>query len=155
MKVKVILPNAGNLIQRKGLDKNGWVQKQFTNMVSGRIVRYMPASSATRVLATKLKFIKSPTEIEVLGPYAKYQYFGKAMVNAKTGKGPALIPGVGYRYRKGTILKVTNRDLDYSDSYNKDAGPFWDRALMAAEGKAIVNDMQELVDRGRGNVSNR
>ena len=155
MTVKVVLPNAGKLIQQKGLGRNGWVQKQFTNMVSGRIVRYMPASSATRVLATKLKFIKSPTEIEVLGPYAKYQYYGKVMVNAKTGKGPALIPGVGYRYRKGTILKVTSRDLNYSDSYNKDAGPFWDRALMAAEGKAIVNDMQKLINRGSGNVSNR
>ena len=45
------------------------------------------------------------------GPYARYLYYGNKMVNAKTGKGPALIRDkygniVGYRYRKGTKLKV-------------------------------------------------
>jgi len=38
--------------------------------------------------------------------YARYLYFGNKMVDADTGKGPALIEDVGYRYRKGATLKV-------------------------------------------------
>ncbi len=38
--------------------------------------------------------------------YARYLYFGNKMVDAETGKGPALIEDVGYRYRKGATLKV-------------------------------------------------
>lgn len=38
--------------------------------------------------------------------YARYLYFGNKMVDADTGKGPALIKDVGYRYRKGATLKV-------------------------------------------------
>lgn len=38
--------------------------------------------------------------------YARYLYFGNKMVDSETGKGPALIEDVGYRYRKGSTLKV-------------------------------------------------
>ena len=38
--------------------------------------------------------------------YARYLYFGNKMVDSETGKGPALIEDVGYRYRKGATLKV-------------------------------------------------
>lgn len=45
------------------------------------------------------------------GPYARYLYYGKRMVNAKTGKGPGFIEGVGYRWRKGTKLRPTSQDI--------------------------------------------
>lgn len=43
--------------------------------------------------------------------YARYLYFGNKMVDSETGKGPALVHDsngneVGYRYRKGAVLKV-------------------------------------------------
>lgn len=45
------------------------------------------------------------------GPYGRYLYRGNKMVNAKTGKGPAMIHDkygnpIGLRYKKGTKLKV-------------------------------------------------
>jgi hypothetical protein len=86
----------------------------------------MPKQSGN--LSTKLKIIKSPTEIEVLGPYARYQYYGKVM------EGPA--PRI-----------VTDRDLQYDTSKHPLAGPFWDRRLMAAEGDAIASDVEEYVGR--------
>ena len=49
------------------------------------------------------------------GPYANYLYRGKKMVNRKTGKGPALIPNVGYRYKRETKLKPTGENLKFSD----------------------------------------
>lgn len=149
MRVKIDFPTAGQLIRKKGLDPNGHVQMFHTMNINRRITRYMPASSATRVLATKLKHIKSPTEIEVLGPYAKYQYYGKVMVDSVTGKGPFYIEDVGFRFRKGATLKVTGRNLEYTTTFNPKAGPFWDRALVAAEGKAMEADLQRYINRRR------
>ena len=133
------------ILTRLGVNKTGDVQMQLTRIVNKRITRYMPFR--TGALSTKLKYIKSPTEIEVSTPYARMMYYGKAMVNSKTGKGPALIPGVGYRYKKGTILKVADRDLKYDTTKNQQAGPFWDRRMMAAEKDAIVSDIQAYIRR--------
>lgn len=133
------------ILARLGVDKNGDVQKFVTMIVNKRITRYMPCR--TGVLSTKLKYIKSPTEIEVLGPYARYQYNGKVMVNAATGKGPAFIPGVGYRYKKGTILRATDRNLQYDTTKNVLAGPFWDRRMMAAESGQIVAEVRAFIRR--------
>ena len=144
-RVKVEMKPVSTILTRLGVDRNGDVQMQLTRIVNKRITRYMPFRSGA--LATKLKYIKSPTEIEVSAPYARMMYYGKAMVNSKTGKGPALIPGVGFRYRKGTTLKVTNRDLEYDTTKNTRAGPFWDKRMMAAEKGAIVSDIQAYVRR--------
>lgn len=141
--IRIDIKPVEEIIKKLGVDRDGEVQKHFTNMVNLRMTKYMPAGPQA-VLSTKLKFIKSPTEIVVLGPYAHYQYEGKKMVNAATGKGPALIPGVGYRYKKGTILKVTGENLNYENSRKRNplAGPHWDKRMMAAEGKAIAADLQ-------------
>ena len=144
-KIKVDIKPVSSILTRIGVDKDGDVQMQTTRIINKRLTRYMPYR--TGALATKLKYIKSPTEIEVIAPYARYQYYGKVMVNAKTGKGPALIPGVGYRYKEGTVLKATDRDLQYDTTKNPEAGPFWDRRMMAAEKDAIVADIQEYIRR--------
>ena len=144
-RIKVEMKPVSTILARLGVDRNGDVQMQLTRIINKRITRYMP--HRTGALSTKLKYIKSPTEIEVLAHYAQYQYYGKVMVNAKTGKGPALIPGVGYRYRKGTVLKATDRNLSYDTTKNKLAGPFWDRRMMAAEKDAIVSDIQAYIRR--------
>lgn len=65
------------------------------------------------------------------GPYARYLYYGKVMVNAATGKGPAKIPDVGYRFPKGATLKPTNRDLDIKRSHHKNAQSHWFEASKA------------------------
>lgn len=54
------------------------------------------------------------------GPYGRYQYMGKVMVDAETGSGPRKIPtGPGgefvFRYRKGAKLVATERDLKYTN----------------------------------------
>ena len=147
--VKIILPAANQLIRRKGLAQDGRVQMFHTQNCLRRIKRYMPfLSGATYKITVAQTNIRKP-EIVTDVPYARYLYYGKAMVNSKTGKGPALIPGVGYRYKKGTILKPTDRDLKYTTTKNPNAGPFWDRALVANEGKALVADLQRYINSGR------
>lgn len=147
-RIKVEMKPVDTILTRLGVGKNGDVQMQVTRIINNRITKYMPFR--TGVLSTKSKRIKSPTEIEVAAPYALYMYYGKVMVNSKTGKGPAFIPGVGYRYRKGTVLKATERDLNYDLTKHPKAGPFWDRRMMASEAAQIAHDIQVYVNRRGG-----
>nr|DAH76941.1 MAG TPA: Minor capsid protein [Caudoviricetes sp.] len=147
-RIKVEMKPVNAILARLGVNKTGDVQQFVTNTINRRITRYMPFR--TGVLSTKLKFVKAPTEIEVLGPYARMMYYGKVMVDSATGKGPAKIPGVGYRFRRGAVLRATDRDLDYDKTKHPRAGPLWDRALMAAEGNQIAAEVQDYVNRKAG-----
>lgn len=124
IRVRVKMKPVNTILTRMGVKPDGDVQMFVTNTVNRRITRYMPFRSGA--LSTKLKHIKSATEIEVLGPYARYQYYGKAM------EGPA--PKV-----------VTDRDLKYDKTKNPLAGPFWDRRLIANEGAQIAADVRRYV----------
>lgn len=145
MRMRVEMKPIATILVRMGVDNNGEIQRYLTTVIKNRMIRYMPFR--TGAMATKLTFVKSSTEIEVSAPYATYQYYDKVMVDAETGKGPALIPGVGYRYKRGATLKATNRDLQYDKTKNPRAGPFWDRTLMANEGKAIAADVSRYARR--------
>ena len=141
------MKEVNQLVKDKGLDKAGDVQAFHTQNVLRRIKKYMPfVSGATYKLTVIQTDIHKP-EIVTDVPYGKYLFYGKVMVNAMTGKGPANIPGVGPRYKKGTILKVTERPLEYSKTKNPQAGPRWDKALSAAEGKAMAEDLQRYIAR--------
>lgn len=126
-KVKLEMKPIATILARLGIDKNGRVQRFLTETVNRRITRYMPFR--TGVLATKLKFVSSPTEITVNGPYARYQYYGKVMV----GKPPK---------------QVTDTDLTYGKTKYPSAGPFWDRRLMAAEKDVILREVGTCIKRG-------
>lgn len=146
-KIRVEMKPIATILTRLGVNKTGDVQMQLTRIINKRITRYMPFRSGA--LATKLKYIKSPTEIEVYADYAHYQYVGKKRVNAKTGKGPAFLEGIGFRYKPGTVTKLTDIDLDQRPRSpgNDRAGPLWDRRMMAAEKGAIVSDIQAYIRR--------
>ena len=124
IRVRVKMKPVNTILTRMGVKPDGDVQMLVTNTVNRRITRYMPFRSGA--LATKLKHIKSATEIEVLGPYARYQYYGKVM------EGPA-------------PKAVTDRDLKYDKTKNPLAGPFWDRHLMNNEGAQIAADVRRYV----------
>ena len=128
-RVAVNMKPVNTILTRLGVNKTGDVQMQATRIINQRITRYMPFRSGA--LATKLKFIKSPTEIEVLGPYARYQYYGKVMV----GQAPKV---------------TTDKLLTYGKHKHPRAGPFWDRHLMAAEGAQIAKELQAYIDRKAG-----
>lgn len=87
------------------------------------------------------------------GPYARYLYNGKVMVDSVTGKGPMhFIDKMGneqIRFRKGATLKPTDRDLKYTKSAHPHAQDHWfeaskaqnlDKWLRVAE-KAVKNDL--------------
>ena len=138
------------ILKDKGLDPGGDVQVFHTQNVLRRIIKYMPFKTGMTIKVTVAQTDVRKPYIITNTPYARYLYHGKVMVNSKTGKGPANIPGVGPRYRKGTTLKPTNRKLEYNKAKNSlagsFAGPYWDRRLKAAEGKALAADLQRYID---------
>lgn len=148
--VKVNMKPINVIVSRLGVNKSGAVQKFVTNTINLRITRYMPYRSSA--LSTKLKRVISPTEIEVSGPYARYQYYGKVMADPVTGAAGFLDKDGQWKSRRNVPKVKTNRDLDYTQSkgHNPRAGPFWDRHLMAAEGKQIAAIVQNHISRGTG-----
>lgn len=129
MNVKVQMRPAGEIVRRKGLNKDGSVQKFHTSNVLRRIVKYMPYRTGATIKLTIAQTDLSNPFIVTDTPYAKYLYYGKAMA----GRAPK---------------QVTDRDLNYTRTKNQRAGPFWDRALKAAEGDAIAADLQRYINRG-------
>ena len=149
IKVKLKINSIPQTIRRLGLDASGDVQRFHTSNVLRRIKKYMPFVSGALYKMTVAQTDINKPLIATEAPQAGYLFIGKKMVNARTGKGPALIPGVGFRYKRGTILKPTNIPLNYTKTKNPHAGPRWDRALVAHEGKAMVADVQKYIDRRR------
>ena len=137
------------ILANKGLNITGDVQRFHTQNVLRRIVKYMPYRTGATI---KIMQAQSPVDrpyINLATPYARYLHEGKVMVNAKTGKGPAYIPNIGYRYKRGTMLKATDRPMTYTKTKNPEAGPHWGERLMAAESAAMLQDLKDYVQ-GRG-----
>lgn len=69
------------------------------------------------------------------GPYARYLYYGKVMVDRATGKGPMRIVAKDgteiIRFRKGAKLTETSRDLKIQRSVNPRAQSHWFEASKA------------------------
>ena len=146
-KVKLDLPSATQLVRSLGLEADGDVQRFHTKNVLKRVKAYMPYLSGELYELTVAQTDIDKPEIVTIAPQAGYLYRGKKMVNSKTGKGPANIPGVGLRYRKGTILKATRTPLNYTKTKNPKAGPQWGKNLVASEGDAITADLQQYIER--------
>lgn len=69
------------------------------------------------------------------GPYARYLYFGKVMVNAATGKGPMVfVDSFGnqvIKFPEGSKLRATDRNLVFNRNFHPDAQAFWFEASKA------------------------
>lgn len=60
--------------------------------------------------------------IQYPGPYARFLYYGKVMIDPETGSPYAL---------KGATKTVTNKDLVFNKSMHQDAQAFWFEASKA------------------------
>lgn len=117
--VKVDSRPVEEILRRKGLTVNGDVQRFHTANVLRRIVRYMPYRTGATIKLTQAQSPVSRPEINTFVPYARYLHEGKVMVNAETGQGPGVVPGVGPRWRRGDQLKATEQDLTYTGAVDK------------------------------------
>lgn len=86
---------------------------------------FVPAM--TKSLANRTQVVEN--KIIYPGPYARYLYYGKVMVDAATGKGPMRIVGKDgsevIRFRKGATLKETDKPLKISKAVHHQAQDHW------------------------------
>lgn len=140
------MKEVNEIIRAKGVDKAGDVQQFHTANVLRRIKRYMPyVTGATYKITAVQTNIKKP-EIVTDTAYAKYLFYGKKMVDPHTGAAGFMTPE-GWRSRKGINKVLTNEPLNYNRTKNPNAGPRWDQALSAAEGRAMTEDLQRYINR--------
>lgn len=84
------------------------------------------------------------------GDAVNYLYEGHVMVNAKTGKGPPVIPGIGPRWRRGTKLRKTDRPLTYTRDMHAKAGDHWMERSQADNYNHWVDFATEVVSHDWG-----
>lgn len=128
MKAKLKMNPVSQIIRDHGLNKSGDVQKFHTQNVSRRIQKYMPYRTGSTIKLMIAQTDINKPEIVTDTPYAKYLFYGYAM----EGKAPK---------------RVTDRPLNYTKTKNPQAGPRWDRALVAAEGNALAADLRRYIKR--------
>ena len=128
MKAKLKMNPVSQIIRDHGLNKSGDVQKFHTQNVSRRIQKYMPYRTGSTIKLMIAQTDINKPEIVTDTPYAKYLFYGYAM----EGKAPK---------------RVTDRPLNYTKTKNPQAGPRWDRALVAAEVNALAADLQRYIKR--------
>lgn len=151
MKVKLHLPSAAQIIHAKGLAADGAVQMFHTQNVLRRIKKFMPYRSEGHPfykITVAQTDIRKP-EIVTDTPYAKYLFHGKVMIDPKINAAGFMTPE-GWRSRKKCVKVLTNRDLQFFKGKNPQAGPRWDKALSANEGKAMAADLQRFIDKRSG-----
>ena len=111
------LPEFGNLIKDLGLEEGGRAQQHLVKNVARRITKYVPKrtySSIENAIAQGQE--PANGRIVIRGPQVKYLYFGKVMAGRKP------------------------KDIRYTTTFNRLAGPFWLERLMAAEKDRIIED---------------
>lgn len=149
MKVKLFLPSASQIIRSKGLAADGTVQMFHTQNVLRRIKKYMPFRTGDTYKITVAQTDIRKPEIVTETPGAEYLFHGKVMIDPKINAAGFMTPE-GWRSRKGCVKVLTDRNLEYFRGKNPQAGPRWDRALSANEGKAMAADLQRFIDRRSG-----
>ena len=123
--IKVDMAPVRSIMERLGVTAHGDVQRFHTANVRRRIQKYMPYRSGATI---KLMIVQSPVDepfIHVGAPQARMMYCGKPKV-------------------------VSVRDLQYDKTKNPEAGPHWDRRLIAAEGAVMRQELQDYVNRRAG-----
>lgn len=123
--------SAPALMKNIGLDKGGKVQKLFTARCAVEMDPYVPMSQGvlknTRVIGTDT--------ITYATPYARAMYYGKLMVDPKTGKA-GFLTADGWLSRKGITKIVSDREYEYHQAPKR--GKLWDVRMWADKGDTIT-----------------
>lgn len=129
MTVNSNISTAEALIKRLGLNNGGRVSARHTQNIANRITKYQPYRTFGSVpKATMTGVDIANCRIVIRGPHINYLNEGKAWA----GKKP--------KHR-------TNKDLVYTKSPNRLAGPHWVERMMELEGGAIAADLANDIKR--------
>lgn len=150
MDVKFEMHPVSQILRAKGLTSDGSVQAFHTQNVLRRIVKYMPYRTGSTVKLTIAQTDINKPSIVTDVPYAKFLYHGKLMVDPATGAAGFLDEDGQWKSRKGVPKVKSDRSITYTQSKHPKAGPYWDRALVAAEMPKLQSELQAYIDRKAG-----
>lgn len=120
--------------------------RKLHEMAADDMLPYMPSRTGQfreQTRAANTAMIGSGHIYAGVGPMGRYLYRNRVMVDAATGKGPRIIPGVGPRFHKGAKLTATDRRLHYSSRAAREA---WFEYAKAKRLKYWIDQMQAIVD---------
>ncbi len=114
--------------------------------------QYVPASGAPAGMYNRTQ-IEGDTIIYP-GPYARYLYYGKVMVNSATGKGPMHFYDKHgneiIMFPEGSTLRPTDRDLVFKKHHHKHAQAHWFEASKAQNLPKWIRFLGEALEREFG-----
>lgn len=113
--VNVAFPTMPQAALKLGIDKRGRVQNLVTDEVMRNLPDYMPRKNG-RLVASMSKV--APDRIRVSSVYARFLFFGKTSMG---------------------------KPVNYSRDKNPNAGPHWDRRMIAERGKSITNKVKRMI----------
>lgn len=120
--VDVKFNGAEAILQAKGLDEGGKVQKFFSSEVMRTSNPYLPFKAGA--LQASERLTEKGDGIIYDTPYARYHWHGKLMVDPITKKGAFYNPTTGrFWSRPNTPKELTDRDLRYRGAPMR--GPRW------------------------------
>lgn len=149
-KITVDMAPVNQILKSKGLTPGGDVQRFHTQNVLRRIQKYMPYRTGATIKTMIAQTDINNPEIVLDVPYARFLYHGKLMVDPVTGAAGFLDKNGEWKSRKGVPKVESDRPITYTKTKNPLAGPYWDRALKAAELPAMQADLQRYVWRKAG-----
>lgn len=120
--VKVNISDTDTILTKHGLEPGGRVQRFITNEIMRLSNPYVPNDGAG-ILASSARISNEGDAIIYATPYARYHWYGKLMVDPKTGKGAFYKEGYGFWSRKGVQKVLTDRDMKYQGAPLR--GPRW------------------------------
>lgn len=120
--VRTDVPEVVSVALARGVDRAEQVLLQQIKKDTEQYVPMLTGSlnQRTRVIGNTIVYP---------GPYARYLYYGKVMVDVATGKGPMRftdeLGNEFIRWRKGAVLRPTERPLQYTTDFHPKAGAQW------------------------------
>ena len=149
-KITLDMKPVNQILKAKGLLPGGDVQRFHTQNVLRRIQRYMPKRSGATIDLMGIQTDINKPRIVLDVPYGRFLYHGFLMVDPVTGAAGFKDKDGQWKSRKGVPKVKSNRPIEYTKSKNQQPGPYWDRALKAAELPAMQADLQRYVNRKAG-----
>lgn len=147
--------NIDGMLEQVGLDERNSLLLDAANTAYNYMEKYVPKSNGHYDIKTGQNIpggqLRENVDIypegngyiiEYTQPYARYQYYGKLMV-MDNGKGAYHDPKTGaFWSAKGKKKHLTDIDLNH-----KIGGPYWDEAMLTAEGEDYYRELQKYVDK--------
>ena len=150
MSHKVTFSDPNKVISRLGLKPGQNAHKFFMRRGADRMAKYVPYRQNGSIEDALLQGIDYQRARYVLrGPHQRYQYYGKLMVDPKTGKGAFHDPISGRFWSRPGVAKVlTSKNLQYTKTPHPKAGPRYDVRMMEAEGDQLAAEVSAFIKKG-------